>query len=188
MNTILTTTTGHVAPSPGADKIRGEFAVEQQLQVMGITAWTPRKITFVRRGKKRHPEPVTEPYLPGYVFADIPAEFFHDALQARGAFSTTLHLSAGSLAAVRAFQRRVEADNAEANRIIAANDRAAMVQFNPGDALEILAGPFAERLVRFRRMVIAGNPAVPQVEWETDMLGQMVRGTVDVLDVKPATP
>ena len=185
MNTILTTTTGHVRLL-GGEKLRGEFAVERQLQDMGLTAWTPRKITFMRRGKKRHPEPVIEPYLPGYVFADIPAQAFHEALQARGAFSTTLHLSQGSFAAVRAFQSRVEAENAEANRIIAANDRAAMVQFNPGDALEILAGPFAERLVKFRRMVMAGNPAVPQVEWETDMLGQMVRGTVDVLDVKAA--
>lgn len=186
MNTILTTTTGHVRLQ-GGEKLRGEFAVERQLQDMGLTAWTPRKITFMRRGKKRHPEPVIEPYLPGYVFAEIPARAFHEALQARGAFSTTLHLSQGSFAAVRAFQSRVEAENAEANRIIAANDRAAMVQFNPGDALEILAGPFAERLVKFRRMVMAGNPAVPQVEWETDMLGQMVRGTVDVLDVKRAT-
>lgn len=186
MNTILTTTTGYVAPSPGAAKVRGEFAVEQQLQDMGIEAWTPRKITFARRGKKRHPEPVIEPYLPGYVFADIPEHAFHIALQARGAFSTTLHLSEGSFASVRAFRRRVDAENAEANRIIAANDRAAMVQFKPGDALEILAGPLAERLVKFRRIVMAGNPSVPQVEWESDMLGQMVRGTVDVLDVRRA--
>lgn len=185
MNTIMTTTTGHVALQ-GGEKLRGEFAVEQQLQDMGLTAWTPRRITFIRRGKKRHPEPVIEPYLPGYVFADIPSEAFHEALQARGAFSTTLHLSAGSFATVRAFQRRVEVENAEANRIIAANDRAAMVQFSPGDALEILAGPFAERLVKFRRIVMAGNPCVPQVEWESDMLGQMVRGTVDVLDVRRA--
>ena len=185
MNTILTTTTGQVALI-GGEKLRGEFAVERQLQDMGIDAWTPRKITFMRRGKKRHPEPVIAPYLPGYVFADIPAEAFREALQARGAFATTLHLSQRSSPTVRAFQRRVEAENAEANRIIAANDRAAMVQFNPGDALEILAGPFAERLVKFRRIVMAGNKDYPQIEWETDMLGQMVRGTVDVLDVRSA--
>lgn len=183
MNTILTTTTGHVRLNSG-EKLRGEFAVEQQLHEMGVEAWTPRKITFARRGKKRHPEPVIEPYLPGYVFADIPATAFHSAVQARGAFQTTLHLSEGSLAAVRAFQRRVEDENAEANRIIARNDRAAMAEFNPGDALEILAGPFAERLVRFRRITMAGNPAVPCVEWEADFLGQVVRGAVDVLDVK----
>ncbi|NBT33574.1 MAG: hypothetical protein EBT13_17200, partial [Rhodobacteraceae bacterium] len=87
---------------------------------------------------------------------------------------------------VRAFQRRVEAENAEAERIIANNDRAAMCQFTPGQALQILAGPFAERLVKFRKIVMAGNKGYPQVEWETDMLGQMVRGTVDVLDVRAA--
>lgn len=180
----MPTTTGHVAPTPGAAKIPGCFAVEQQLQAMGLTAWTPRKIVFERSGKDRYPKPVTKPYLPGYVFADVPPQAFHAALQARGAFPTTMTLSRGDLAAVRAFQRRVDAENAEAERIIASRDRAAMCQFAPGQALEVLAGPFADRLVTFSRLVLA---SVPHIEFETELFGQVVKGKVDVLDVRAAT-
>jgi len=183
LNTLLTTTTGKVAPFPGAKQIRGEFAVEDQLHALGIDAWTPRKITFVRRGKKRHPEPITDPYLPGYVFADIPAELFHRALEARGAFATTMSLSRADKDSIARFRRRVDEENAEAERIIARNDRAAMCQWTPGQALEILSGPFADKIVKFARLSLAGEP---HIEFEAELFGQVIKGKVDVLDVKAA--
>lgn len=180
------TTTRLIAPQPGADKVRGEFAVEAQLRAMGLEAWTPRKIEFKRQGKQRYAEPVTLPYLPGYVFARIPAQDYARSITGTTGLSrTTMPLSGASMASVEAFRRRVEAEQAEAERIIARNDRAAMSAFVPGEALEILAGPFMDRAVSFRRMV-ENAAGWPEIEGEAQIFGQAVRVRVDPLDVRRA--
>ena len=183
MNTLLATSTGRISPLPGHEKMPGAFAVEKQLHDMGIDAWTPRKITFKRAGKRRYAEAVVEPYLPGYVFADIPDELFQRAMTAKGAYMATMFISRADRAQVAAFRRRVEAENAEAERIIAAKDHAAMCAYRPGDALQILAGPFADQIVQFARLVVADRP---HIEFDAEMFGQIVKGKVDVLDVKAA--
>lgn len=180
------TTTRLIAPEPGAEKERGEFAVERQLLGLGIWAKAPRKIEFKRSGKKRHPEPVTSAYLPGYIFAEIPAAAFVKAIQCRGLSSTLMAITPSEARAVMRFLDRVDGENAEAQRIIASRDRAAMCQHRPGDALEVLAGPFRDRMVQFTRMVQAAHDLHPMVEFEAEMFGQKVKGRIDPLDVKGA--
>lgn len=179
------TTTRHIAPEPGADKERGEFAVERQLRALGLEAVAPRRIEFKRQGKKRHAEPVTSAYLPGYIFAKIPAGMFTKAIQCRGLSPSLMAVSPQEVRKhVKPFLSKVADENAEAERIIASRDRAAMCQFEPGAALEVLAGPFADRLVSFTRMVRSAHDLHPMIEARMTMFGQLVRVKIDSLDVK----
>jgi len=181
------TTTRLIAPYPGAEKERGEFAVERQLRALGLQAHAPRKIEFKRVGKKRQPDPVTSPYLPGYIFAEIPAAKFAAAIQCNGLRPTMMAIPPQEVRRhVLSFIDRVAAENMEAERIVASRDRAAMCQYKTGQSLEILAGPFQERAVRFLRMVKASHDMHPMIEVEAELFGQGVRMKVDPLDVKGA--
>ncbi|KIC12875.1 hypothetical protein RA19_00265 [Leisingera sp. ANG-M1] len=166
---------------------RGEFAVERQLRALGIEAFAPRKIEFKRQGKKRYAEPVTSAYLPGYIFADIPPELFAQAVQCRGLNASLMTVSGQEVRRhVQPFLSKVSEENAEAQRIIDSRDRAAMCQFEPGAALEVLAGPFMGRIVRFSDMVQAAHDVHPVIEARAEMFGQSVRVQIDPLDVKGA--
>ncbi|KIC22495.1 transcription termination/antitermination protein NusG [Leisingera sp. ANG-Vp] len=166
---------------------RGEFAVERQLRALGIEAFAPRKIEFKRQGKKRHAEPVTSAYLPGYIFAEIPPEVFAQAIQCRGLKPSLMMVSGQEVRKhVQPFFAKVAEENAEAQRIIDSRDRAAMCQFRPGAALEVLAGPFMGRILSFTGMVQEAGDMHPMIEANTGMFGQSVRVKIDPIDVKGA--
>ncbi|MFV1798192.1 hypothetical protein [Phaeobacter sp. Ay1a-4a] len=180
-----TTTTRLIAPEPGSEKERGEFAVERQLRALGIDAHAPRKIEFKRVGKKRHAEPITSAYLPGYIFAEIPAALFTQAIGCRGLNPSLMAVSPQEVRKhVQPFLSMVDQEAAETERIIASRDRAAMCQFQPGQALEILSGPFMDRVVSFTRMVEAAHDMHPMIEASVQMFGQVSKVRVDPLDVK----
>lgn len=182
---LLIATGKQIAPFPGADKMRGEFAVERQLQRLGIEAHAPRKITFKRQGKRRHPDPITEVICPNYVFADIPAHLYATAMQCRGLSPTTMVVSEQQVKRhVRPFIERAAEKAAEAHRIIEANDRAAMCQYEPGELLEVLSGPLEGTFAKFKRMVHSSHDFHPSLEVEFDMMGRAVTGKVDPLDAR----
>ena len=166
---------------------RGEFAVERQLKALGIEAHTPRRIEFKRLGKKREAEPITSPYLPGYFFAEIPAALYAEALAVKGIGSTLMTICAAEVKIyVRPFLSKVREENAVAQHIIEANDKAAMCQFKAGDALEILEGPFKDRIVRFERMVQAAHDLHPMIEASVEVLGREAKMRFDPLKARGA--
>lgn len=180
---------------------RGDFAVARQLRALGFEAWCPRKIEFKRQGKRRHPDPIISPYLPGYVFIESSAHQYHEIFMAQGIGRTLMAIGQGDLRGERRnkdgekvkggngvldFLTWADARLAEAERIIENNDRAAMVQYSPGDPLEIISGPFMDRAVRFTAMVQEAGDMHPMVAFETELFGRVVAGKVDPLDVKRA--
>lgn len=166
---------------------RGEFAVERQLRALGLQAFAPRKIEFKRQGKKRHAEPVTSAYLPGYIFAEIPAALYAQAIQCRGLNSSLMVVAPKEVEKhVQPFLSQVEEENSEAQRIIDSRDRAAMCQFEPGAPLEVLAGPLVDRMVSFTSMVQAAHDMHPMIEARVQMFGHSVKVKIDPLDVKGA--
>ena len=91
------TTTRKIVPMPGLEKERGEFAVLRQLTSMGIEAFVPKKIEFVRQGKRRYPDPISSPFMPGYVFLNAGPEEFYKAMDCRGLARTLMALREGEL-------------------------------------------------------------------------------------------
>lgn len=181
------TTTRLIAPFPGAEKIRGEWAVKAQLEALGIEAHAPEKITFRRSGKKRRPEPVHEVALPGYIFADIPAEKYFRAIECTGLSRTLMAVHPAEVRAhVQPFIAEAARKAAEAHEIIERNDRTRMAEYSPGDALSITTGPFAGQIVQFRRMVESAGATFPEIEAEAELFGRATRVKIDPLDVRKA--
>ncbi len=182
---LIATTSKHIRPFPGHDKERGEWAVERQLRHLGCDTICPVRIDFKRAGKRRYADPVRAPYLPGYVFAEIPAETFTRAANATGAMSSFMAVTPQEMRNhVRPFFAACEEEREKAEAIIARNDRAAMLQFTPGQAVEILQGPFAGRVATFMRLVMAAD--FPRLECEMDIFGAKLPIEVDPLFVGEA--
>lgn len=207
---LLIATSKRIQPWPGAEKERGEFAVERQLAALGIEARAPREITFKRQGKRRHADAIVEALCPNYVFANIPDALFFQAMQCRGLSPTVMRLSAGDITGVRKMQDGTTKDTgtgllsfldaaakkqAEAERLIreleeaktkaeAREARMKMVSFEKGDLLEVLNGPLAGRMARFKQMVQAAQDEQPALVVEIEGFGGWVPGKLDPLDVR----
>lgn len=184
---LCVTATRLISPFPGAEKIRGDFAVAAQLAEMGIRAHAPRKIEFKRQGKRRYADAIQTAYLPGYVFAQIPVHRFLDAIHVKGMGRNLMAIAPQEVREhVLPFIDAASAEEAEALRIRARNDHAEMCGFVAGQALEIISGPFMERAVSFRRM-IRNAEGWAEIEAEAALFGQSVRVRIDPLDVKRAS-
>lgn len=183
---LCVTTTRQIAPFCGSDKMRGDFAVEAQLREMGLKAHAPRKIEFKRQGKNRFAEAITAAYLPGYVFAQIPVHRFCDALSVRGIGRSLMAVPGQEVRDhVLPFIAKAEAEEVEARRIADRGVHAEMCAFKAGEAIRAIAGPFADRVFDFGRMV-RNAQGWPEIEARTDLFGQVVKVRLDPLDVKRA--
>jgi transcriptional antiterminator NusG len=179
------TTSRMIPPFPGADRIRGEAAVEKQLQAIGIECFVPTRTVFKRQGKNRYAEPVVEYMCPNYIFANIPADQYADAVAVRGISRTLMMVPAVEVKRhLRPFIARVAADQEEALRIIESGDRREMSTYQPGDALEIIAGPFAGFMLQFKAMLERSGDPFPMVEGEVEIFGRDTPVRLDPVDVR----
>lgn len=175
------TATRKIAPTPGAEKIRGELAVKAQIEALGGTCEAPEEITFERRGKSKERKPTRKIILPGYVFFCIEDERYHLLRTVEGLGAGFMRISWFEMAhQIIPFLARAAEARAEAERIIAKGDRAAMCSFAPGDAVELLSGPFMDRAATFVRMVQQGD-GWPMAELDMGIFGKV---RVDAGDVR----
>ncbi|KZY05259.1 hypothetical protein A3721_15115 [Sulfitobacter sp. HI0023] len=175
---------------PGGDRMKGEWAVEQQIKAMGCTVHDSRTVAFIRKGKDRYARPEYRPSLPGYVFAEIPDEAFGRAVHVQGAWGSALpiyqvenrnKLETTPYEAAMEFFAVLAEKREEAERI---KRRADLVAgFDPGDPLEIISGPFKDLLVRFQRMVKTAHDMHPMIEGEMTLFGRQSPVRIDPLDV-----
>ena len=171
-----------------------EFAVADKLAALGFDLWCGREIIFVRKGKRRRPEPVERPKLPNYLWLNLEPEEWHDLRrrEVKHLAGTMYQLSPRDLRGSRdwiglnAFRAAVDAAYAEGQRIARNNDLAEMAQFERGQQLIDLTGTFGETCLRFRRMVERAHELYPKVEAEMEMFGRTVRVELDPLDVRAA--
>lgn len=161
-----------------------EQTVQEQLEALGLTCSVPLVAEAKRRGKNRYAELVERPYLPGYAFAWFGAEDWHTIKQAKHV-RTMMGVSAQSERLVLAFLDRVEADYMERSAQILAGQKVA--EYNPGDLLQIMTGPFAGQLARFTRMLETAHDVFPLIEAELDVFGQVAKVRVDPIAARRAT-
>lgn len=160
-----------------------EFDAQEECDTLGIVCHVPRRVDMIRQGKRRRPDPVVRPFLPNYVFIEATPEQWH-ALKDTKHIRTTLGIGEGSARLVHRFIASVEADYAQRMAQIEAGQR--VDEYNEGDALEIIAGPLAGQLARFKR-IAEGAGIFPEVVAELDLMGQAVTVRLDPLAArKPA--
>jgi transcriptional antiterminator NusG len=172
------------------ERIKGEWAVEVQMQEIGCKIYDSRTVEFIRKGKDRFARPEYRPALPGYVFADIPYDLFGRAVHVKGAWGSALpiyqvekrnKLKETPHDAAMRFFASLEEKRVEAERIKSRADLVA--EFDPGEPLNIISGPFAELLADFRRMVKTAHDRFPMIEAQMEIMGQKTTVKIDPLDV-----
>jgi transcription antitermination factor NusG len=161
-----------------------EFPVQNHLEAMGLRAEVPRKVEALRQGKRRRPDAITSAYLPGYVFAWFDADDWH-AIRGAKHVRTMMGVSSQAERLVQAFIDRVEADYADRMARIRASEY--LEEYNPGDLLTIMTGPFAGQIARFTRMLETAHDVFPVIEAEIDVFGQTARVKVDPIAARRAT-
>lgn len=157
-----------------------EFDVSDEIRALGGDVWCGRRIEWVRTGKKRRPEPREVPALPNYIFATLTPDQYHAARNVKFLAHTMAQLSPGAIDGFRRFARVVD-DRFERDGM-ARKIPSRQTQFDPGEALQIIGGPFSEMTGTFRRIVEHAHDMHPRVE-------VMVNGipvAVDPLSVRRA--
>lgn len=160
---------------------RREFDAQEEAEALGITCHVPRRVDLIRQGKRRRPDAVIKPYLPGYVFVETDADGWHLLRQSKH-LRTWMGIGPSEARRVMEFIARVESDFAKRMAQIEAGERVS--EYAPGDLLQIIAGPFAGQLARFQR--IAEGAIFPEVVAETELFGQAVTIRLDPLAAKRA--
>lgn len=178
----ICTTSAKIRLCGHPEKIRGEFAVERQLREMGIEADAMEKITLKRQGKRRRPDAISEPLLAGYVFADIPPDMFAAAVRVAGAWGQAMAVPRAEATSVRKFMDAATAARTEALRAV--QNCEAVTQYDRGEVLEILSGPFRDQLAAFQRVVQSARDEHPRLRLQMEAFGRSVDVEVDPLDVK----
>lgn len=178
---------------------RREFDAQAEAEALGITCYVPRRVDLIRQGKRRRPDPVIRPYLPGYLFAETDAAGWH-MLRGTKHLRTWMGIGPNEAANVMRF---IEATEAEFHRHMAEIERAQKVlmdmeatkaqrrealkvvqQFGESELLEILDGAFKGRLARFAG--IAERGASQEIMAELEVFGRTATLRLDPLAVRRA--
>ena len=160
---------------------RREFDAQEEAEALGLTCYVPRRVDLIRQGKRRRPDAVVRPFLPGYIFVETDAAGWH-MLKGSKHFRTWLGIGPSEARRVMEFIARVGAEYAARMAQIEAGERVS--EYNEGDLLEIIQGPLQGQLARFKR--IAEGAMFPEVVAEVDMMGQSVTVKLDVLAARKA--
>lgn len=168
----------------GGEQVHNEFIVEAELNAIGVDAWVGRALVAERRGKNRKPDFYERPYLPNYIFMDIPNELYFKAQAVRGLASTFTGICAAEIASLERFKGFVQAEYAEQDRL----RRNGQIQtvYKVGQALKSVSPMFEDRLLTFRAIVERAGDIHPKVQASVEMMGREVMVELDPLDVRAA--
>jgi transcription antitermination factor NusG len=159
-----------------------EFDAQEEAEALGLWAMVPRRVDMLRKGFNRRAEPVISAYLPNYMFFRSGNEGWH-WMKGSKTVRTVMGVSPGNAALVDQFIDRVEADFAARIAQIEAGQR--VDEYEPGDLLQIVTGPFAGVVASFKR-VAEGASMFPELVVETQLFGQAVTVRVDPIAARRA--
>lgn len=159
-----------------------EFDAQEEAEALGLWAMVPRRVDMLRKGFNRRAEPVISAYLPNYMFFRSGNEGWH-WMKGSKTVRTVMGVSPGNAALVDQFIDRVETDFAARMAQIEAGQR--VDEYEPGDLLQIVTGPFAGVVASFKR-VAEGASMFPELVVETQLFGQAVTVRVDPIAARRA--
>lgn len=165
-----------------------EFNACDIINDLGGLAVAPRQVELVRHPKAHKWIPKDSPVLDNYVFAAITAELEYEAKKfmrrAKITFRSSLRFDPRQWASVQAYAQRAEMDYqcrmAEIERQ-EAEHKPYLCPYQPGEALKLLDGAMVGQMVTFLRLTIKPGQHHPLIEWESQMMGQVVKGATSPL-------
>lgn len=174
-----------------------EFEVEASIEALGLWASAPKALRKKRVGRtKRDVVFYDAPYVPNFLFADIPAQQFLDCLEIknlaptlcpippaewRGGLDPKGNQRKGVVHFLDQVQQEYDARDRQRENL-----EAPAWEFESGQALEILSGPFKGFMATFRRMVEHSHHPFPKVHADAEVFGRTTPFEIDPLDVKLA--
>lgn len=162
--------------------VRGsERAVEAELADLGIWARAARVLKPVRRGKRRHTEWHEDHPWSGYMIAKMTPEQFQASVGIEEIYPTRMIV--GPLSEKDAMMKLAIADREyeKAERMKSAGE-APPPQYDPGQALRLKSGPFADCVVKFEGLTQRASDLHPFIRADGP-LGEML---IDPLNVEAA--
>lgn len=134
-----------------AAKTGQERKVVEDIEAIGAWAWISEEITHKRFPGCSEPQVSRKPSWPGYVFANLDGNQFCAARSIENLHQTKLQLCKNEAMMLIRDVGRIEERNARVMRQIEAGQ--IVMDYSPGDSLEILNGAFADRLASLSSIV-----------------------------------
>lgn len=174
--------------------IRKQFWVQEELARIGIKSWCGKRVEFKRLGKDRDWTRFDVPALPNYIVLDMEPSQMYLATDVEHLMPTLMMVSGHDLTGrpgtktkpahrgLNGFISDVEADFSAAERVDA-NSRASVTEYNKGQQLRVISGPFSDMLVTFDKLVKA-----PHGKWQalSVEMPNGIKSQFDPLDVRRA--
>lgn len=190
-----------------------EFVAMEDLTRFGIDHWRGVRIEFERRGKQRTAEPHEYPALRNYIWIRPTLRQIRFLSDVRFLGRTFHMMPPATVDRFRVFCGEVEAREAEARKIIAAQEeakrvaqerarsaesrqaalaakkaliKASIAEYKAGDQIIIRDGVLAGELATFKRLVQGAHDLIPYIEAEIELMGRSTLLKVDPLAVRRA--
>jgi transcription antitermination factor NusG len=169
----------------GYAKAGREFAVQADIEALGMSAWVARQINAKRVPTSRVAVAVIAPYLPNYVFIECSDDQWHRLREVKH-LASTLAPIAPRVAREYLDPFRAQIDAAFAERQEAISAGAAVAEYNPGDLLQIMAGPLAGHLATFRKLAETDHDLFPRIRADVELFGRTTTIDIDPINARRA--
>lgn len=165
-----------------------EFAVEAELQDMGLKPWVPRQLCVKHVKEKKEAVWYDRPYVGKLMFCVFPAVYYRDVAELKHVIGKPFSLSqkdidgqpaftvlgtdvrSPAISGLRDFQKAVDAEYSDMQR---KRENAEWVcAHQPGDALRILGGAFEGFAAVFKDSIRRAQDDFAQVRVELDVFGR----------------
>lgn len=148
-----------------------EFEVAQELSDLGLPmVWCPIALASKYLKQQREYKFYDRAYISKLIFAVIPAIYYSDAIALKHVIGKPLELNRYDCKELGQFRARVEAEYEDARRKQANSEY--RCQFEPGQALEVVSGVFADKSAIFRGLVEKSHDEYAKLKLELELMGR----------------
>ncbi len=169
-----------------------EFEVEAEIRAMGLKPWVPRRLDSRYIKEKRESVWYDRPYIHKLIFCVVPAIYWRDVHDLKHVIGKPIKLSrldiegdrSRGAPGLRDFKAAVEAEYADAER--RKENSEYQCQYEPGQALELLAGTFEGFPATFQGVIQRAHDEYAKLRVEVQMFGREVVAEIDPDKVKGA--
>jgi transcription termination/antitermination protein NusG len=161
-----------------------EFEVESELTEMGLHPWVPRQLASKYVKEKRSVVWYDRPYVGKLLFSIIPAIYYRDVFKLKHVIGKPIKLNrldiegdpSRNAPGLNDFKAAVEAEYEDMET--RKKNREYRCQYEPGQALRILDGPFADQHAVFREAIKREHDEYYKLRLEMALMGR--KATVEV--------
>jgi len=167
-----------------------EFAVEAELQEMGLHPWVARRLDSKKITQQKERVWFDTPYVSKLVFCVFPAVYWNDVVALKHVIGKPFEMTRLGISGAPAFRiERKDGSFKDVPQVFGLNDFKSAVEaeyrdaerkrannlyqcaYTPGQALEVLSGQFAGLPVEFKQAIRRAHQDYARLVVEVDIMG-----------------